>query len=70
MAVCIDAAAVIHLHDFLDPVGELVAAIVDIRRRLALPKIAIIDVGDAAHARRFPNKAMRRPRILGIGRGG
>ena len=45
----VDQAASPHLADFVDAVGELVAAILDMNRRVAMRQIASVHIGDARH---------------------
>ena len=47
MAALVDQAASPHLADFVNAVGELIAAVLDRDLRVAVRQIAAIDVGDA-----------------------
>ena len=47
----IDDAAAAHLADFVDPVGELVAAIFDVGGGCVPRQIATVHIGDARHQR-------------------
>ena len=49
VAPLVDEAAVPHLADFIDAVGELIAAVLDMDRGVAHRQIAAVDVGDAGH---------------------
>ena len=49
MAAFVDQPPAPHLADFVDAVGELIAAILDIHRSIAPRKIAAVDVGNAGH---------------------
>src|ERR1700689_11849 len=51
MAPFVDQAPVPHLADFIDAVGELVAAILDVDGSVAGRKIAAIGVSGARHRR-------------------
>ena len=45
----VDEAPAPHLADFIDAVGELIAAILDMDLGVAHRQIAAVDVGDAGH---------------------
>ena len=45
----VDEAPVLDGDDFIDPVGELKAAILDMHRGFAVRKITAIDIGDTRH---------------------
>ena len=49
VAALVDQAAAPHLADFVDAVGELVAAILDMDHGVAQRQIAAVDIGDAGH---------------------
>ena len=47
VAALVDQRAAPHLADFVDAVGELVAAILDMDHRVRVRQIAAVDIGDA-----------------------
>ncbi len=47
MAPLVDDAAVPHLADLVDAVGELVAAILDMNHSLAAGNVPAVDIGNA-----------------------
>ena len=49
VAPLVDQAAAPHLADFIDAVGELIAAILDVDLGVAERQIAAVDVSDAGH---------------------
>src|SRR6266498_2757919 len=51
MPPLVDQPAVPHLADLVDAVGELVAAILDVDRSLAVGNIAAVHIGNARHGR-------------------
>jgi len=48
-AALVDQPATAHLADFIDAVGELIAAVLDVHRCRAMRQIAAVDEGDAGH---------------------
>ena len=51
----VDRMAADHLADLVDAVGELVAAILDMHRRIPVSDIASVDIGPAWHGRDTPH---------------
>ena len=49
VAALVDQAAAPHLADFVDAVGELVAAVLDMDAGVRERQIAAVDIGDAGH---------------------
>ena len=49
MPFLVDQPAAEHGDDLVDPVGELVAAVLDMHRGAAMRLVAAVDVGDARH---------------------
>jgi len=47
--VLVDELSIVEVHDLIDAIGELVAAVLDVHRGLPLRQVAAIDIGDAAH---------------------
>ena len=52
MEVPVGEAAAVEMDDFVDAVGELVAAVLDVHAGLVLRQVGPVDVGDPAHAMR------------------
>ena len=49
VAALVDQLAAPHLADFIDAVGELIAAILDVDARMRERQVAAVDIGDAGH---------------------
>src|SRR3546814_11712804 len=46
----VDHGAIVDQHHLVDAVGELIAAILDMDRRIGMRQVVTVDVGDARHA--------------------
>src|SRR3546814_13603677 len=50
MRYLVDHGAIVYQHHLVDAVGELIAAVLDMDRRIGMRQVMTVNVGDARHA--------------------